>query len=592
MRTFVLYLLLSISATGQSSSIKVILEEERRNEPPGSVSGTLLDAVTNAPIAGARIALLIQGQSGTDQSTTTQEDGSFQFTKVVPGQYFLQPSHNDYPGPLGGPQFGVTLNVQPAKATTGISLSLVPLGTVSGRVLNDEGEPVRGCTILLLPTGPPGRGLRPPLLGSSNDKGQFRIVAVPPDRYHAFVRCSEVLPTEHLLDIVPPTGFETKSTWLPVYYPTSPTRAGGQEFPVAPGLDPNLEFRLQATTVSTLKGSFSTVPGVLWRNQPFIQLREVGDEREDLLSAFLAKIDTTRNTFSFQSVPPGNFQLIATVQDGPSTPPGGATTPVSVGITGSAPISIVLQTGVPLRGVVEEPPGRRPIRASYTTITEQTPDGTVTRTEKQPLGRIYLESLGSGRNLTAPPAVVEADSGSFGFPSVAPGRWRVLYNSHAGKDYVESLLFNDKRVDGNEIEIAPASTPTLRLRLCARPQVTFELEGVPAGPKSIWMVVGVAEREPVTELDEYLADGKPGQIGTISLLPPGRYRLLAMELGLATTREYSLQRLLRVLVREVDPVEITADSGQSIPVRCFSTDRVRKILQTYLYGDTPPPSAP
>lgn len=588
MRTFVLYILLAAGAMGQSALSIGGWERDRSKEPPGSISGSLIDTVTKSPIPGARIALLIQGNGGSDKFCSTTEDGRFQFAGVIPGHYYLEPSHNDYPGPLNGQHFGVHVEVQPGKETAGVQIGMIPPATASGSILNDDGEPVRNCTVLLLPVGPQDRGLRPPLLGFSNDRGQFRINNISPDRYHAFARCQDILPTEHLLDIVPPTGFETRSMWRPVYYPASSTLADAQEFPVAAGLDPNLEFRLQATPVSTLKGSLSVAPGANWQNPPMIQLRELGDEQPELFRAHLGAIDKARGLFTIRAVRPGNYQLIATVQDNASTPQGSAVIPVSVGTADPPAIPLVLQPGVPLRGVVEAPSGRYPARASYTIVTE----GNITRTQKQSPGQLRLESIGTGQYLNTLTAAVDAENGAFAFPAVAPGRWKVIYSSTAGTDYVESLQFSDKRVYGNEIEIAPGSSPSLRLQLAPRPQVTFDLVNVPVEPISRWMIMAVDEQETATEFSEYVAQGKPGEIATITQLPPGRYRLIALELGFAVSRTRDRSRLLRMLARHIDPVEITASGQQSVAVRCLSSEQVRKLLTTYLYGDTPPPSAP
>ncbi len=592
MRMLALCLCLAASVAGQPTSTDERSEDARSKLRPGSISGRVIDAVSSAPIPDAQVLLMTSGQSGTRQTSTTQADGGFHFTNVAAGHYYLQPTQNSYPGPLGGPQFGVEVEVQPGQETNGVQVGLIPPATVSGIVLNDDGEPVKDCTVLLLPAGPTDGDLRPPILSDSNDKGEFLITGVPPDRYQAFVRCLDVLPTEHLLDVVPPTGFETRSVWLPAYYPASPTRAGGQEFPVAYGLDPNLEFRLQATTVSTLQGSISTAPGGAARNPPVIQLRELNDDREHLFTVYMGATNWARKTFSIRTIPPGNYQLIATAQDSPSTAPGTAAIPVTVGDTSPDPVAIVLQPGVTLRGVVEEPLGRQPTRASIKTVTEHASTGVTTRSSKQPAGRVSLESPSSGRFLSVPPVDVDSEKGLFTFPSVPPGLWRVRYNGDMGQDFVERLLFNDKRIDGDEIEVAPGTTPTLRLQLSLRPQVSFEWDHVPAGRKTRWMVQAVAEQEPVTELAEYLATGEPGAMSTLYAPVPGRYRLIALEENFATSRGNSRNRLLRVLAREVDPVEITAVTQQSIPVRCFSTDQARKILQTHLYGDTPPPTAP
>src|SRR5262245_17310120 len=55
--------------------------------PQGSISGRVIDAVTGAPIAGARLVL---NQADAISNATTDADGRYTFTKLGNGSYQLR----------------------------------------------------------------------------------------------------------------------------------------------------------------------------------------------------------------------------------------------------------------------------------------------------------------------------------------------------------------------------------------------------------------------------------------------------------------------------------------------------------------------
>src|SRR5581483_1957177 len=61
----------------------------------GTISGTVIDSKTSAPISGASVQLLSRGATGS-KSATTNADGAFIFRELAPGRYGLNASHEGY----------------------------------------------------------------------------------------------------------------------------------------------------------------------------------------------------------------------------------------------------------------------------------------------------------------------------------------------------------------------------------------------------------------------------------------------------------------------------------------------------------------
>ncbi|QOY88099.1 carboxypeptidase-like regulatory domain-containing protein [Paludibaculum fermentans] len=562
-------------------------------QTPGTLSGIVVDSA-GVPINDARLRLVDEDgrQTNLGQSTSTHANGAFRFAGVKPGHYFLTVSHHQNPGPLGGPQIGIRVEMKPGQETEGLKLTFSAPTVVSGRVLNDEGEPVGDCHVFISPVAVQEGSASRLHMAVTGHRGFFRIDSVAPDRYVAFTRCNAILPTEHLLDAVPRNGFEARSMWMPVFYPDSPTRAGAQPFAAAPGLDPHLEFHLRATPVNSLTGPFSAAPGVRWQEPVSMEIypADAGEERR--FASISGNSDEEIGSFLFQMAPPGTYRLVATTRDRGATPPATANFPLIVGSAAPAPFPIVLRPGIPVSGIAEDSLGSRLIQpgSNVSYVVENTPTGAVRHTVVHPAGTTTLDSADAGSELFATSADIDSETGRFTLPAVPAGRWRVRCRLKYDRTYVESVIFNDKRMECGVIEIRGAPAPALRIRLAPKPNVTYKLTNQPADPEKKWMVLAIPEQPLLTEQDDNVAEGDPESLKYASRIVPGRYRFIALEPDFAGSRDHA--PLLRVLAPKVDPIEVQPTGGQTIPVRCFTKAEVEKAITTYLYGDTPPPSAP
>lgn len=134
---------------------------------PGDIQGQVIDATTNQPVLGALVGL--QNLTGT-ASTTTDNNGRFDFASVVPGHRSIIVSKDGY-FPVTqefdvGPGQIVTLTVRLSPRTGG------PNGQITGRVVNAQtGTPLDGALVVVRETG------QRDITGGS---GRFSIANIPP----------------------------------------------------------------------------------------------------------------------------------------------------------------------------------------------------------------------------------------------------------------------------------------------------------------------------------------------------------------------------------------------------------------------------
>jgi hypothetical protein len=121
--------------------------------------------------------------------TTTDEQGSFQLTRVPAGSYLLQtftpafvgPSSRDWQRP------GKAINVNDGETVEGIDIALTRGGVITGRITNADGQPLIQENIDLLALDERGQKI-PVYLPygyflSTDDRGIYRLFGVPPGRY-------------------------------------------------------------------------------------------------------------------------------------------------------------------------------------------------------------------------------------------------------------------------------------------------------------------------------------------------------------------------------------------------------------------------
>jgi hypothetical protein len=130
-------------------------QQQKEPEPCG-VSGRVVSAAEGAPIHSARVGLIQADvhQHPAVYGTTTDDQGHFDIKNVPPGRYRFVASHTGFVSQeyqakamTGG---GAVLALSPGQAIDDAMFRLVRAAVVSGRVLDEAGQPMQGVYISAL----------------------------------------------------------------------------------------------------------------------------------------------------------------------------------------------------------------------------------------------------------------------------------------------------------------------------------------------------------------------------------------------------------------------------------------------------------
>jgi hypothetical protein len=196
----------------------------------GLIYGQAIDGVSTRPVANALVTLMVAGSIPV--RVLTDSDGRYAFRDVPKGGFSITASKPGYSdGAYGrlrpnGPS--QALQVTDGQRVSDVTLPLWKLGTISGSVFDDSGDPVVGAAVRILErTVVAGaRQLQMSASGTTDDRGMYRVGSLVPGEYVV------------VLPMTPPTpikGMTLPGLDMPLPAPP-PSGGGGMAFSMSYGV--------------------------------------------------------------------------------------------------------------------------------------------------------------------------------------------------------------------------------------------------------------------------------------------------------------------------------------------------------------------
>ncbi|MBZ5725943.1 MAG: carboxypeptidase-like regulatory domain-containing protein [Acidobacteriia bacterium] len=285
---------------------------------PATVEGRVTNTLDGKPVRKATVALRGTVRSGTPPDVDTYlteagADGRFKIENVPPGKYQALPSHPSFtdrlPDRAADPMI-VTL--EPGQHAV-VSLQLIPDGVISGRTVDQEGDPIRAAYVEVLRYSYVSgkRQLSVVRSAPTNDRGEYRAYGIPPGSYYlrAAVRpgpgtmLAFNMPNERIRGAPPELGFAT------TFYPGARDVAQTAPLELKPGAElTNVDIRLQREAVYSVRVKLpESSPGT-----PFsgMTLQRRSPEAAPSRGGWVQRM--YNGFFEFAGVPPGPYVLTAT----------------------------------------------------------------------------------------------------------------------------------------------------------------------------------------------------------------------------------------------------------------------------------------
>ena len=287
-----------------------------------TVEGQVLNQVTKEALKRVDVRMLPvdkNGQAFPDSpaayTAATDAEGKFHFADVERGQYRMSYRKAGFLAGRGG--FGATggmnlVTVKAGETHGGLRYYLSPQGVVTGRVLDDEGEPVQGVRVMLIRPEYGNRTQRmvPRGQATTNDRGEYRITDVASGKYYIQASVTRgFAPTDGTWGpAAPPKPGEARVAYVSTYYPNASDQEQAIRVTVAPGLElPGQDISLRKEKVVKVSGKLVWADGSPVKDASLIYV-----PRETTYYFGGSAFGTdNKGAFTINELRPGDYVLLA-----------------------------------------------------------------------------------------------------------------------------------------------------------------------------------------------------------------------------------------------------------------------------------------
>ena len=488
----------------------------------GSISGRVTNAVTGEPLKKARVTLRRSGNTGTTavpatDSVVTDASGAFEFRNVYPGDCTLLAARPGFAGRVRASSSSMGSMVRLALASgekvTDLKLRIDPEGVISGKVLDENGDPARNVMVSALrPSYSQGvrrltsEGI---LLNSTNDLGEYRIFGLTPGRYYVQARSS---PSSLYGAGLPATADRVYPT---VYYPGALDLETATRVEVRAGAESgNTNFTLRPAQAAKVRGR--VVDGATGQppGRAIVSIVSAGGGMSG--GGGLAVVNA-KGEFEVAGLLPGSYTASASASAGNRMLSARET--IAVGATGISGVLLRLTSGASLAGTVHPDDATQAAGLDLTKL------------------RVYVRSPESLPMVFAVPAQAGPvpgavdDQGNFTLENVSAFRNMASITGLPDGFYLKSASFDNQETIDTGFEATGSGSYRLDLVVggdgAQLDGAVLDIKDQPVGVAMVVLVPADPDRRPA-RLYKSTDTDQNGQF-TMKSIPPGKYLLYAWE---------------------------------------------------------------
>ena len=455
------------------------------------------------PLARAEVRLATTEKSGPPRIATTDDSGAYEFTGLPAGRYTLTALKTGYVslefGQRRAFEAGQVIQIKAGETRERVDIALPRYGAITGRIVDENGEPLEGVSIsvdevrsvggsrrLVNVPGVPAR--------QTNELGRFRVYGLPPGDYAVRAEVAQV-------------GSDDGRGFPVTYFPGTTNSAEAQRIRIDLAQEvPNVDFALAPIRTARITGRTLTSAG-----EPFeggVQMRPTWRSTGAVADAVGAR-PLPDGGFEFTHVPPGEYviQAFKGIEIGWQI--------VAVNGADVTDLAVTTRPGSTITGRVTFEGGEAP-RPDQVELVMSPADPDLTP--------FFGTSAGAGVH----------DDGTFEIEHAAgPGRlcvarapsgWALQRVIVGGLEVTDAALsFGAESESLRDVEVVLTNRVT---RITGR---VTDGRGTPAADGAV--IVFSDDDERWYDGSRYVATSRPGRDGSfeISGLPPGRYFAIAVD---------------------------------------------------------------
>ena len=448
--------------------------------------------------------------------------GKFVFEGLQPGRYQLTAERQGYLRQNYGSKrsmgVGTILTLSKGEEVKDLTFPLTPHATISGKVLDDDGDPVANASVSAMRSDFMNgkRQMMPVGQANSDEGGDYKIGGLAPGRYYLVASKQRGM---FMSDAAPPDAKPGKieEDLVTTYYPSVTDSSSATPIDTIAGRSaPGTDIRLRKAQVVRVRGK---LVGLL-PNQSMERLRlMLLPSGASMMTSMMTSIGsgsvspTKDGSFELTGVPAGSFTLAATNMQGMIQIL--ARQQVEVGSQNLDGLVLTMQTPSDLRGTVK------------TEGEPKTAPGDAARVAPPSL-RVTLRAF-EGAMFTPPQGTVNAD-GTFVLPNISPGKYRLSVYGNPDGAYLKAIRLGDRDVLAEGLDLSDGASGAVQVifsTAAAEIGGSVQADGQPVAAGAVTLVPDPPRPEqtrlyPMSGVDQ---NGK----FTFKNLAPGKYVVYAWE---------------------------------------------------------------
>jgi protocatechuate 3,4-dioxygenase beta subunit len=472
----------------------------------GSIQGVTLNSVTHEPIPGVHVSVVAATANSVTAAygAVSDRDGHFSIATIRPGTYLLVPERTGFLFTSKATIVPVqSITIRAGQQLTDLKLELTPRAILSGRVIDDHGDPVQDVlvnTVAVDEKDQPKLMMQPGRT-ATDDRGEFRIATIP-GRYYVQTNnpprnngSNEKPEVRDGVEIAP-----LRST----YYPSSIEKSRATPVEAVGGKETGgIEIRLSREAGASISGIVRGMTDA--SNRPSV-IDQWGPTAQMIRSSNSVSTDA-EGRFVIRDAQAGFHRLYAVWYSKPQM--ASAPIEVQVGDAGVANLEITLAPTTEITGVVEaegDPPGVDP-----------------------PKRNVRLEIV-NGMGMMQPYGGATDSKGGFSLSGLAASKYRVRVTPLPDNGYVKKVVVDDTESPDGTVDMSRGARPS-------RIKVTIGADGAQVsghvldegGNRNAFSVVLLAPVPVLKEAPELVSQTQPDGTYSFKSVRPGKYRIVAID---------------------------------------------------------------
>lgn len=535
---------------------------------PASVEGKVSNSVTNDPLR--KVELTLSTTLGSDQTeaieaaaamfggdavpappapkvqkktfkATTDTAGKFRFDGVDAGDYYLTATHAGFmdehykPGSHQGAE-GM-LHLAPGDALSGVDLRMTPHGAVSGRVQDEDGDPVSNAIVMAMSNsyGMGHRRLVPSDTSTTNDRGEFRLGKLPPGHYYISANSMKIDPLGATPP--PPKDGSPETGYVTTYFPSTTDVSLATRLDVAAASDlSGFTIQLKKSKVVRIKGQAISPEGTPLKGGQVMLMASgnVGSMQMGMLNA--------DGRFELANVQPGSYMLM-TMQMGGSKP------------------SISMQPlVVPEEGLTNVKAGTQPDKTIQGKIV-------VSGDGKVDLKGLKVMLEGDETMPTMPAIGTTNESGAFTV-KVGPSPYQLVLSNPRPGTYLKSVTMNGRETLGKPLDFSSGAGDVVIVLGTdgGKVDATVSLSDKPIFDATVVLVAA----DPGQRFSETTKSASTDELGKVTIkdVAPGDYLVFAWE-KVENEGQWLDPDFLKPLEKQAARVTVGSKGAESVQLKAI-----------------------